>query len=293
MKQAFLITAYKNFEALYELSSHLAKAAYVYVHVDNASEEIGPSQMSMLNAIENCQAVKIFQIPWGGFTHVSAICKLIELAIANKDVAYVHMLTGEDMPVVSLEELDQRFMQDTHIYMDVIPSSAFTPQVVKRYRYHNYFQNRNVKNPWLWKLQDITVSIQKMLGVHKTSIGEFTEDKLYKGLVYASMPKEVAEYVLTYCAEHTQFLKDLADCQIPEEFFFQTILMNSPYKEQISDAKVRYLNWEKGDGGSPAYLDMSDYEAIKAGGYVFARKFGKGVSDELKQMLLNDIANKR
>ena len=40
MKQAYLITAYKNFDELYELAEILSKTAYVFIHVDEKSREI-------------------------------------------------------------------------------------------------------------------------------------------------------------------------------------------------------------------------------------------------------------
>ena len=292
MKQAFLITAYKNFEALYELSSHLAKAAYVYVHVDKESREIGREELAKLNSIPGCEAFSMYDIPWGGMNHVHAIVALLQKALPNEDVSYLHVITGEDMPVVSMEELNARFLTDKHIYMDVIPQSEFTNAVMKRYRYHNYFQNKNVKNPVLWQLQNLTVIVQRLFGVKRDHIGAFKERQLYKGLVYVSMPKEAARYVISYCDAHGEFMEELADCQIPEEFFFQTILMNAPFREDVSEAPVRYLNWAKGEGGSPAYLDETDYDAIRNGGYAFARKFGKGVSDKLKQMILGDITER-
>ena len=44
MKQAYLITAYKNFDELYELAEILSKTAYVFIHVD---EKAVRSQMRM------------------------------------------------------------------------------------------------------------------------------------------------------------------------------------------------------------------------------------------------------
>ena len=187
--------------------------------------------------------------------------------------------------VKTMEELDEKYLEDGHIYMDAIPAKDFTPQVRKRVRYHNWFADKNVKNPFLWQLQNLTVNLQKVLGIRRNGIGEFKEDRLYKGLVYISLPRVAAEYVVHYCGEHTEFLKDLKDCQIPEEFFFQTILMNSSFAKKVESRPIRYMNWDKGDGGSPAYLELDDLPEIRQGDYDFARKFGRGISDALRREL--------
>jgi len=284
MKQAFLITAYKNFTGLFELVSLLARDACVYVHIDK-SGEITKEQIEELNKVQHCQAISHYKIAWGGFCHVSAILDLLKLACDNPEVSYVHVMTGEDMLLKTVRRLDDKYLDNAGIYMDCIPMKDFTPQVQKRYYYHNWFADKNVKNPLLWQLQNVTVNLQKLLGVKRSHLGEFSNEQIYKGLVYVSMPRAAALYVTEYCMKHPEFLKDLRDCQIPEEFFFQTLLMNSEYAADVSGDRIRYVNWEKGDGGSPAYLDMGDYDAIREGDYDFARKFHPEISKELKECL--------
>lgn len=285
MKQAFVITAYKNYEGLKSLAEYLSGTCCVYIHVDAKSQMISEEQVKLLNEIPNCLALKKYAIAWGGFNHVLAICELLKLACDNQEVSYIHLLTGEDLPLKTPEELNQKYLKCKDIYMDVCDSEHFTPQVWKRYSYHNFFSDKNVKNPLLWQLQNITVNLQSLLGIKRTHLGEYQTKDVYKGLVYVSMPREAAEYILSYVLKHPEFMRDLRDCQIPEEFFFQTLFMNSPYRENIKNKSIRYLNWEKGDGGSPAYLDLDDLKILQNSNYDFARKFHDTVSDELKKAL--------
>lgn len=286
MKQAFLITAYKDFDGLYELAAFLSQAAVVYIHVDTKSE-ITSSQIAKLNTLKGCHAIQKYSIAWGGFAHVKAILELLGQAVLNDEVTYIHLLTGEDVPLQTMEELDHKYLDNQSIYMDAIPSKEFTEQVKKRYYYHNWFADKNVKNPWLWQLQNLTVNLQKCLGVKRKGIGEFSTEQIWKGLVYISMPKCAADYVVMYCEEHPEFLEDLRDCQIPEEFFFQTLLMNSGFSKQVINKPIRYMNWNKGNGGSPAYLDLSDLDAIRQGEYDFARKFNRKESEPLREALFD------
>lgn len=82
-------------------------------------------------------------------------------------------------------------------------------------------------------------------------------------------------------------LNYLKICEIAEEFFFQTILINSPFKENIVCDHLRYINWTFKNGSGPAILDEEDYEKIKNGNYLFMRKIGKQSKGLLNLLEIN------
>lgn len=291
-KQGYLITAYKDFAAVYELALLLSQEDKVFIHVDAKSREIGSRELERLNEIPGCTAVSKYAIVWGGYTHVQAFLHLMEMALAAKDVSYLHFLTGEDFPLKSPAQIHDRFIEEKHLYLSYIEEKDFNEAVKKRYRYYNLFQNRNVKNPFLWQLQNLTAGLQKMCGVRREGLGEFTD--IYKGLVYISMPKEAAADILSYIKTHPEYEKDLYHCQIPEEFFFHTLLLNKRFcngkwKRLAVDRELRYMDWKRGDGGSPVYLSDRDYEAIAGGDYYFARKFHGKESQQLKKRIMQQL----
>jgi hypothetical protein len=291
-KQAYLITAYKDFAAVYELASFLSREDTVWIHIDKKSREIGEKEIEKLNELEDCTAVSVYSIAWGGYTHVQAFLKLMEMALEREDISYFHFLTGEDFPVRSPHWLHETFTTEEHIYLSYIEEKDFNEVVKNRYYYYNLFQNRNVKNPFLWQLQNMTVRMQKVLGIRRKKLGEFS--RIYKGLLYISMPRAAAEDILHYIGENPAYEKAMYYCQIPEEFFFHTLLLNEGFcegkwKSHIIDRELRYMNWERGDGGSPVYLEMEDYESIAAGEYCFARKFHGEASRELKQKIMENL----
>ncbi|MCR5655808.1 MAG: beta-1,6-N-acetylglucosaminyltransferase [Lachnospiraceae bacterium] len=291
-RQAYLITAYKDFDAVYELASFLCREDYVYLHIDKKSKEIGEREIERLRELKHVKVISDYSVPWGGFTHVQAFLRLMKLAAANPDVSYLHFLTGEDFPVRSPKEIHDRFVDCDKIYLDYVEQKDFPPQVEKRYRYYNWFQNKNVKNPVLWQVQNLTVNCQKLVGIRRKKLGEFSD--IYKGLLYISLPGDCAKDILSYVSEHPEYVKALYRTQIPEEFFFHTILLNDSfangkYKDRIEKRELRYLNWERGDGGSPAYLLEEDLPLLKKGRYYFARKFHS--HDALREQIVKDMWN--
>lgn len=288
MKQAYLITAYKDAGSLFELAEMFTKTGYVYIHIDKKSRTITDEDIERLNHIPNCAAIRKYDIKWGGFNHVRAILELVLMALANQEVSFVHLLTGEDYPLLPVEELDRLFVDDDRIYMSYIEPENLPSTVTVRYRYYNWFQDKNVKNKFLWTLQNMTVKLQKLVGVFREGIGEF--NRIYKGLVYISMPKEAAAYVIEYVATHEDFWNDLYRCQVPEEFFFQTLFMNSSkWADRVTDRELRYMDWSRGDGASPCYLLPEDYEKVMESGCVFARKFHPESSKELRDRIRKEV----
>lgn len=291
-KQGYLITAYKDFAAVYELASFLSREDKVFIHVDKKSREIGREEMDKLNAIPGCHAVSTYSISWGGYTHIQAILQLLEMAVLQEDISYIHFLTGEDFPLLSPHRLHEKFVDEEHIYLSFIEAKDFNEAVRKRYYYYNLFQNKNVKNPFLWQLQNMTVKLQKLLRIRRRSLGEFRN--IYKGLVYISMPAAAAEDILSYVKGHPEYERAMYRCQIPEEFFFHTLLLNESFcggkwKDRIINRELRYMNWERGDGGSPVYLKEEDYEDIAAGNFCFARKFHGKESEDLKKRIRENL----
>ena len=293
-KQAYLLTAYKDFDAVYELASFLCKEDYVYIHVDKKSAQLSEPELEKLNALANCVAYKEFDIAWGGYNHVKALLSLMKKAVENPEVSYIHMLTGEDYLLKPPSKIHEQFIEDEHIYLSYIAERDFNEAVKKRYYYYNFFQDKNVKNKILWLIQDFTVFLQKIIGIKRKGLGEF--DEIYKGLVYISMPVAAAKDILTYLISHPEYEKDLYRCQLPEEFFFHTLLLNEKFcggkwKSHIVDRELRFMNWERGDGGSPVYLDDSDFEELAKSNCIFARKFHGKESAALKERIRKELWN--
>lgn len=295
MKQAYLITAYKDYESLKNLVMLLTQTGLCFVHVDKKSKTITDDNIAALNRMEGCEAIREFDIKWGGFAHVRAIVKLMIMALSHEEISYLHLLTGEDFPLVPVSVLDDMFLgrEKNHIYMSYLTPDRLPETVTKRFMYKNYFQDRNVKNKLLWLFQDFTVKLQKWLGYKRDGIGEFGGGEIYKGLVYISQPADAARYVINYISGHKNFWEDLKSCQVPEEFFFQTIFMNSKeWKDWVINKELRYMDWSKGDGSSPCYLTEADYDALmqaKENGCLFARKFHPQISRSLRERISKEL----
>lgn len=80
-------------------------------------------------------------------------------------------------------------------------------------------------------------------------------------------------------------MKDLVHTVIPEEFFFQTIILNSPYKLGVVTQNMQYFHENKRNGSAPAYLYETDYEKIIDSEKFFAREIDMNISKELLELI--------
>ena len=87
-------------------------------------------------------------------------------------------------------------------------------------------------------------------------------------------------------------LKMLQTGCFSDEFWMQTILCNSlKFRQRIVKNHHRYIKWQKQHDSYPAILDMSDFDNIINGDYIFARKFDTKYSKKLISNLNNKYKN--
>lgn len=291
MRQAIIITAYKNFEQLDFLADFFSPCFDVFIHVDKKSKEISKDKIALLNTKENVYAIQKYNIKWGGKDHLNAILLLMEEALYKTGTSFIHVISGEDFPLVSCKELFQRFEDEKNIFLSIQPIQETSNRVQERFYYRAWpdFLDYHTGNPGTLRMVRYAEKLARTSLKARDSLLGYEFDKIYKGLVYVSLPADAAAYCVQFPKEHPKEYKALKNVLISEEFYFQTILMNSSFAPRVIANDLRYCDWEFRNGSSPANLDMSDYSKITESGKLFCRKITAGISDELKQALLNHL----
>ena len=269
--QAILITSYKDQENLLRLINKLGNSFNIYIHIDKKSKQIHESEFKKYN---NIYVVKKYRITWGSYNHIRAIIHLATKALNNKENNYFHIISGQDYLIMPTEQLKKQFNNCKDIYMNVTSRKEMSTNILNRFKKGTFNASISPKS----KITKIIDPIYRFLR-QKDGIGEFK--KIYKGVIWSSMPREALQYTLDYYLSNKSFKKDLKHCIIPEEFLFQTILMNSKFKENIINDDRRYTDWSNRNGSKPAYLDMSDYKKIISTKDVWIRKVDSTISKEL------------
>lgn len=276
--QAFLITAFKNQEQLVDLIQSLNEKALVFVHIDRKSTAISLEQLKDMN-LKNTTIISKYRIPWGGYAHLQAILKLFRLALADERVTYLHTISAQDIRICSWPQLEERFFNCDNIYMTCKNAMDIPAKTQLRFRKHILTSRYFPINGLVDKLNKKYRKLQDKLHIEYNTIKPFPE--IYKGMIWCSMPRSAALYALEFCKKNPVFLRTLHHVALPEEFFFQSIFMNSEYKDKVVPNNLRYTDWVKRHGSRPAFLDATDYDKIVESDCIFARKIDPKIAGEL------------
>jgi hypothetical protein len=92
------------------------------------------------------------------------------------------------------------------------------------------------------------------------------------GWAYWCLSREHAEYVHRFAQTHPAFVKFFRFTKSADEIFLPTVLLNSPFKGQIVNDDLRYVDWSSNDC-TPRILRCADVPKLAASPKLFARKF--------------------
>jgi glycosyltransferase involved in cell wall biosynthesis len=286
LKQAVLITAYKNVEQVIQIIDYFDKRFEFYIHFDKRSA----LDLSLLRRITEKKVFvcNTFPVYWGGVNHLKAILLLAEEALRNRENTFFHLITGEDFPckppAYFFENVDY-----TKDYMDVFPLPyPLWPGNggMDRLDYCNFYDVFDAKKSD--KPIHAFIRLQKLFKIKRTYPAGFP--RLYGGSTYWSLSRKTLQYALDYTNSHPAFLDRMKHTFASEEIYFQTIIMNSPFASHVVNDNLRYIDWQSGRGGRPAFLDESDFPRIASSDKLFARKFDTGEKSEaLKKLLIGNV----
>lgn len=285
MKQAILLTAYKDISFIQDIISVFNDDYSFYIHLDNKQNY----NKADVKALEGNRRVKYisqkYKIHWASVKHLEAILDLAREACKDESIEYIHSITGQDFPVKSPEQISEYLTQNKGIEFigaAKLPCSHWVGGGINRIEYYAPYEYLNAKGKGSYLIQTMR-TLQKMLGFKRRLPAEFPE--LYGGLVYFTLTREAVKYCLDYLDTKPHLFNRFKYTFSPEEILIQSILFNSPFKDRICNDNLRFMIWSMRDGQSPAILDERDYEKIKLSNAIFARKFDSKISSGLIEKL--------
>lgn len=290
MKQAILITAYKNFLQLKGLVDLFDEDFSIYIHIDKKSK-VSETEKQKL-AGQNVKLItQNYSVNWGGLNHLKAYLLLCAHALEDKSNTYFHLITGQDYPVKSIGYFKQRFSSSekglpNYLEFFQMPAECWadTNGGMDRLELYNFYDLINIKRHgnWIYRF----IKLQKKLNIRRSFPKDFP--RLYGGSTYWSLNRDTLQYVLDFTDSNPRFFDRFKFTACAEETYFQTIILNSPYKDNVVNDNLRYIDWGNGTDASPIFLDETHFDAIIQSDNLFIRKVGEN-STELINRLEKEI----
>lgn len=287
--QAVLILAHKDVEQVIELTSRLSKSFKVYIHFDRKTV-ITDNQKEKLDT-DSTVLISKYDVKWGSYSIVKATIDLMKIALQNEDNTYFHLISGQDWPLKSPQQIYDFFENSNQIFMNYWPAISMKktgePEIWWTKYYFNYDQiNRRTTFGKVY--HRLLLLIQTILRVNKLKKYDLNDSYIYAGQEWVDIPRDALEYAIDYYENHPELEKIFSTSFCSDEMWLQTILCNSEYKERINKDIHHYIEMVEKHGSRPAILDEDDYSKIKSGDYWWGRKFERPFSDKLINLLDKD-----
>lgn len=241
----------------------------IYIHIDKKSniksEIVTRNNVYILDNNIN--------VKWGQYSQVEATLELFKrIKKSSENYKYIHLISGQDYPVKSLEEFKEFFYNNNKQYIEseILPYNKLTKS--GRDRYEVYYKDWMIDRPDKIIKRCIRVAYREfILGTRIFRRKIDFIDNIYCGSQWFSITNDCLEYILEYLNKNTNYSNFFRNSIYSDEMFFQTIVMNSKFAEDIENNNLRYINWSE-QKESPKNLDIEDIKKAIASKCFFARK---------------------
>ncbi|WP_207423714.1 beta-1,6-N-acetylglucosaminyltransferase [Desertivirga brevis] len=278
MKQAVAILAHKNFEHLVKIIESFDSDYWFYIHVDEKNNYTA-ANFNYLNCHPKVVYLAKFKMNWGSLLIVQSVLRLIGEILKDKEIKYVHLMSGQDFLIKNSRELTDFLIQNEgKQFMEYfkLPSEVWYEGGVNRVRYYYLFDLFKARTGILRRINNTFVFLQKKLRLTRTFKPQYIA--IYGGRTWWSLSSECLSYLYKYAEESPVLLKSFRHVFCSDELLLPTILMNSPFAPSVVNNSLRYICWESRNGNYPANLDETDWPPLQRSNCFFARKFDSPVS---------------
>ncbi len=250
---------------------------HFYLHIDK-KVDIKPYEF-LFNFPNVYLVKKRFDIKWAGYSMVEALLEGMEQALTSGiQYDYINHISGQCYPLKPMSELHDFFEANkgkSFLSCETAPSEWWKGA---RMRYENYhFQDSNFKGSYRLAQFLTTVLPKRKLPFPYT---------LYGGLqgAYWTITAEAATYIIQFLRENNKVRDFFRKTWGPDEFLFNTLIMNSSFRAMVVNNNYRYIDWSEG-GWHPKILTVKDFPSLAGTTDIFARKFDLTVDVKILDLI--------
>lgn len=285
-KHAYLILAHNEFSLLEKLIKALDyEKNDIYIHIDKKIKNVDFDKIKSAAKKSEVFFAPRVSVRWGDMSMVRAEYSLLHCALdGGRKYDYIHLISGVDIPLLNQKDMHEFFRKINGKQLIHFGGETLRPVEFQRVAYYHFATGRrNYFNRIITKSESI---IGRLLHINRVKNLD-----IYRGSQWFGITNDFAQWLL----EQEGFvLKQFNHTFIPDEFFVQTVFMNSPFKDSLNHKEfddsnegcLRYTDWHR---GSPYIFRAEDYDEIVSSNCLFARKFSTEVDSEIIDKLYKRI----
>ena len=291
-KHAYLIIAHNHFDQLQTLLELIDDERNdIYLHVDRKAKEFNASQLYV--KYSSLTLVDRLSISWGGHSLVWCELNLLKAAVP-KHYEYYHLLSGNDLPLKSQDEIHAFFDKNgSRDYIGFDISANESKNFMYRVRYFHFLRNL-ITQPqptqfWeklLNRLEGYSLKIQQLLKVKRKE-----HFPLYKGDQWFSITDELAKFIVL---QSKTIKKQFRFSACSDELLVQSMVMHPQYqhKKRLAKNCLRAIDWNRSNGMSPYTYRAEDVATLLASPSLWARKFDQCIDAKAIELVSKHLKSK-
>jgi hypothetical protein len=298
MKIAYIILAYDSPEQVVRLVRRLSTPdTSFFIHVDKRTDDGAYERMAgPLSACANVRFLRRYRCHWADFGMVRAtLAGIREILASDVRQDYVILLSGHCYPTKSnqrIQETLQRNAGRSFITYSALPDpharqweARIAYWHVNWWRWHFVFPQAEADfhNPHLRRLWRM---LMRWIPLRRKFPGGL---KPFQGGTWWCLSRECAEYVSEFVQQNKAFVRFFTYTSTPDELFFQTILLNSPFRDTLVNDDLRYIVFGPKQS-HPNILGTHDFAEFMSTGDLFARKFDMTVDGQVLDLIDREIS---
>jgi|GEM_PF-15179 len=289
MNLAYIIQAHTGENQLISLINQLSDAdTDIFLHVDKKNDELYVNLLNYYSDTSNIYFVKVRGgVNWSGFSMVEATLKLMNMVRSiGKKYNYISFISGQDYPIKSNEYIKKYLTENQGKEFIEFRDIAHHFWRLKCYSF--FRENKNNRKLYMRILDNVIRYPQKKMFTRNN----FKNMKLYYGSTWFTITYDCMLYILSYLQDNPEYIKQYNHTSCSDEHFFQMIVMNSHFKNNVVNNNQRYIDWSNG-GNSPKALTVKDYDNLKNSDKLYARKFNYEIDKDITEMLSESFCKEK
>lgn len=295
MNIAYMITAHSQPSHLQHLVFALNnQSTHFYIHIDKKSDMSAFLQYSFPSDVVFLKNRVV--IHHAGISLVNAMLQLLQAAYLNEKCQYFQFLSGWDYPIKNNQfivgYMEKHYPMNFINFYPLVDDADFVDNI-KKYHFIDSIQS----TPGFFHKP--LNALQRLVDFLPFNRSFFPGMVPYRGSCWFCLNRETVGYILEFLKTEKgkAFLEYFKYVACPDEIFFPTLVLNSPYarscryfKRDIAQVRIpmknenkaylHHIDWDQ-TRENPALLDMSDYETLRNSKALYARKFHEEKSASL------------
>lgn len=303
MKIAYIVLAHKYPEQLLRLISTLnTDDVAFFLHIDKKVDNTIYHQIfTLLKDFPNVYFIKRYKSAWASFELIKATIEGIKSIVETGTYFdYVVHLSGQDYLIKSNEQI-ANFSQENKgrefLEYFPLPCTKWKGGGLRRVEYWHIRWNDihfciPEKREFKSHIASFLYSVLILLLPLPKKRNFFESFPLYGGSFYWCLTGECVKWIDNFVKQNTNFVNRFNYTYCGDEIFYQTLILNSPFKDKIINDDLRYKEWGDVNALHPNNLEKKDFEKIRESDKLLARKFDMTIDPDILDMIDEMILSK-